>query len=265
MNLNNWTDTMRDSETAIESLMAALEAVLISVVGRVGLWLTPLPSAFLVSRSASRVFDLVGVWPVIMAAIVELVGLACSHLWLTAMEWNRNRSQQDPPANERLAFGLMLAYFVVTGSLLLAFELPVVLATGIYTGLTALLFPALSAVAVVALNERSQQHRRVSDKAERKAERKANRQPGVRRLSPEPTGKPSNIEILNATRKAKRNARLDSLVTFYAGNPDAGPTEAGRAVGVTRQTVYEYLDELEAAGRIGRNGAGVRVMMGGDL
>src|SRR3990172_1002255 len=166
MKLDNGTDAIRDSETAIESLMAALEAVLISVVGRVGLWLTPLPSAFLVSRSASRVFDLVGVWPVIMAAIVELVGLACSHLWLTAMEWNRNKNKTDPQANERLAFGLMLAYFVVTGSLLLAFELPVVFQTGVITGLTALLFPCLSAVAVVALNERAQQHRRLADKQE---------------------------------------------------------------------------------------------------
>lgn len=265
MNLTNWTDAMRDSETTIESLMAALEAVLISIVGRVGLWLTPLPSAFLVSRSASRVFDLVGVWPVIMAAIVELVGLACSHLWLTAMEWNRNRSQQDPPANERLSFALMLAYFVVTGSLLLAFELPVVLATGTITGLTALLFPCLSAVAVIALNERSQQHRRVSDKLQRKIDRQANRKATVNRPSSELSPGASNIGKLNASRKAKRDARLNALLTFYAGNPDAGPTEAGRAVGVTRQTVYEYLHELEAAGRIGRNGAGVRVMTGGDL
>jgi DNA-binding GntR family transcriptional regulator len=55
-------------------------------------------------------------------------------------------------------------------------------------------------------------------------------------------------------------------VTFYASNPDAGPTEVGRAIGVSRQTVYNYLAELEAAGRIARNdGKGVAVLKkGGD-
>jgi DNA-binding GntR family transcriptional regulator len=50
-------------------------------------------------------------------------------------------------------------------------------------------------------------------------------------------------------------------LTFYASSPDAGPTEAGRAIGVSRQTVYTYLAELEAAGRIARNdGSGIEVV-----
>jgi hypothetical protein len=254
MNLHKWTEAMRMAETGIEALMAALEAVLISVVGRVGLWLTPLPSAFLVSRSASRVFELAGAWPVIMAAIVELVGLACSHLWLTAKEWNARKTQRDPAANERLAFMLMLAYFVVTGALLLAFELPVVLTTGNVTGLTALLFPVLSAVAVVALNERAMQHKRVSDKVSSKLSRNMNSLDALALQGP--SSNVSNIEKMNVKRAEKRQARLDALATFYHANPDAGATEAARAVGVSRQTVYEYRAELEAAGRLNGNGRG---------
>jgi DNA-binding GntR family transcriptional regulator len=50
-------------------------------------------------------------------------------------------------------------------------------------------------------------------------------------------------------------------LTFYASNPDAGPTEAGRTIGVSRQTVYTYLAELEADGRIVRNdGKGIEVL-----
>jgi hypothetical protein len=258
--MNKWIESLRNGEAGIEAFMAALESVLISIVGRVGLWLTPLPSAFLVSRSASRVFSLTGAWPVIMAAIVELVGLACSHLWLTAREWNANKNKSDPEANERLAFILMLAYFGVTGSLLLAFEIPVVIATGTVTGLTALLFPVLSAVAVVALNERAMQHKRLSDK--RQAKLSSRRKAGLGKPSIEPSNNANSNAKLNASRQAKRRARLDALVTFYADNPDAGPTDAGRAVGVTRQTVYGYLDELEATGRISRNGDGVIVAEG---
>lgn len=55
-------------------------------------------------------------------------------------------------------------------------------------------------------------------------------------------------------------------MTFYRSHPDAGPTEAGRAIGVSRQTVYTYLAELEEAGRISRNdGRGIAVLeKGGD-
>jgi hypothetical protein len=54
---------------------------------------------------------------------------------------------------------------------------------------------------------------------------------------------------------------MDALVVFYASNPDAGPTEAGHAIGVSRQTIYTYLADLEAAGRIARNdGRGVEIL-----
>jgi DNA-binding IclR family transcriptional regulator len=55
---------------------------------------------------------------------------------------------------------------------------------------------------------------------------------------------------------SKRDARIDALLTFLASNPGAGPTEAGRAIGVSRQTVYTYANELEAAGRLRKNGSG---------
>jgi hypothetical protein len=51
-------------------------------------------------------------------------------------------------------------------------------------------------------------------------------------------------------------------LTFYLDNPDAGPTAAGWAIGVSRQTVYGYIAELEAAGRLARNDGTVRVLDG---
>ncbi len=154
MNMHKWTQTMSGGETAVESFMAALEAIFVSIVGRVAVWFTPLPSAVLVARSATRVFELGGFWPWIMAGVIELVGLVTSNLWLTAKEWNRRKNKSDPKANEALAFGLMLSYFITTGLLLLAFEIPRVFETGNVVGLTALLFPVLSAVGIISLNER---------------------------------------------------------------------------------------------------------------
>jgi DNA-binding GntR family transcriptional regulator len=54
---------------------------------------------------------------------------------------------------------------------------------------------------------------------------------------------------------------MDALLAFYRDHPGAGPTEAAQAVNVSRQTVYTYLAELEAGGRISRNnGSGVEVV-----
>jgi len=53
---------------------------------------------------------------------------------------------------------------------------------------------------------------------------------------------------------------LDTMLTIYEKDPDAGPTEVASAIGRSRTTVYTYLDELQKAGRIGRNGDGVEVL-----
>jgi hypothetical protein len=49
-------------------------------------------------------------------------------------------------------------------------------------------------------------------------------------------------------------AALDILVGHLSSNPDATVTELARLIGRSRQTVYNYLDELEAAGKLHRNG-----------
>jgi DNA-binding IclR family transcriptional regulator len=51
-------------------------------------------------------------------------------------------------------------------------------------------------------------------------------------------------------------------VDAYRDNPSLGATEAARALGVHRNTIYGYTAELEAAGRIRRNGNQVEVAEG---
>jgi len=70
----------------------------------------------------------------------------------------------------------------------------------------------------------------------------------------------ANLDRLQAGRQAKHDARLDTLLTFYRDHPGATVSDAGRMVGVSRQTVYTYLSELETAGQVRRNGNGVEVL-----
>lgn len=63
------------------------------------------------------------------------------------------------------------------------------------------------------------------------------------------------------TRRAKRSARMDALVGFYQDNPTAGPSDAARSLGVSRQTVYTYLEELQRTGRLARDDGHVQVLL----
>jgi hypothetical protein len=51
-----------------------------------------------------------------------------------------------------------------------------------------------------------------------------------------------------------KGAALDKLVGHLSSNPDATVTELAKLISRSRQTVYNYLDELEASGRWHRNG-----------
>ena len=52
----------------------------------------------------------------------------------------------------------------------------------------------------------------------------------------------------------QKAAAVDALVSYLTSNPDATVSELARVIGKSRPTVYNYLDELEAAGRLHRNG-----------
>jgi len=72
---------------------------------------------------------------------------------------------------------------------------------------------------------------------------------------------------LARTVKAEQDAMskaaiLDTLLDIYRDNPGARPTQVARQIGRSRTTLYAYLSELEAAGRIRRNGQGIEVLTG---
>jgi len=238
--LADWARAIRSNALAVEDLLAAGEAVLMSAVGRLACWLTPLPSAVLVARATGQVFGLVTPWPLVMAVIIELVGLTTSNLWLEAREWNRTRRKSDPPANERLAMGLMLGYFATAFALLLAFEAPHVAATGDWPELAALLFPALSAVGVVTLNERVLQfHRRAEVEAGR-AERR-----GGTRAARKPAQKPAYMpEQGDVDYRHVGDRTRQQAAAILAERPGLSGSELGRMLGRSERLGRKLRAEL---------------------
>ena len=69
-----------------------------------------------------------------------------------------------------------------------------------------------------------------------------------------------NLNRLQAGRKAKLDNRLARLLDAFRVNPTLGISDAARALDVSRQTIYSYMDQLEHSGKIRRNGHGVEVL-----
>jgi hypothetical protein len=248
--------------------MNTIEKNLVKLVAKLAPWLAPFPSAYFVARSGMAHLALPLPVAIVVAAIIETLGLSAVHSALWLADWNASKRKTDPQAPVVVAVALGAVYLVATLGLVVFLEVWPALAT-----YAPALFPALAVVGGVNLALISQQERRETavqvEKAERKAGRQSVRPKDEARPSRQTSRPASKTGILDAQmdalrqgRKSKRDARLDALLTFYLDNPDAGPTEASQAIGVARQTVYNYLEELEAAGRVARNDGTVRVLDG---
>ncbi len=260
-----------------------VEAMATDALAALGPWLAPIPSAALVARaSEEHLHWSAGLGRLVAGAIIEILGLTATStalaLWdynetrrkypkgLTDQEKRKYRGKVDPPAPFKLAAALVGFYYVSTIALTVFLDISPNLAR-----FAPVIFPTLALVGTVNLALRAQHKRRVgtieSVKAERKANRQDRRQSARQETSTGATGKSSNngksnanLDILQAGRKSKRNARLEALLTFYSDNPDAGPSDAARAVGVSRQTIYVYNAELEKEGKLRKNGRGWEVV-----
>ncbi len=229
--------------------MHTFEKNAVRVAAKIAPWLAPFPSAYFVARSAMMHLSLPLPVAVVVAAIIETLGLATVHTALWAHDWNVHKRKSDPAAPVVLAVALGGVYIVATLGLVVFLEVWPFLAT-----YAPAIFPALAVVGAVNLALISRQEQREALVEAEKAERRA------RRRSSKHTKTDSTMDTLWAGRQAAREARMNKLLRFYADNPEAGPTEASRTVGVSRQTVYTYLAELETCGRLNRDNGTVRVL-----
>ena len=67
-----------------------------------------------------------------------------------------------------------------------------------------------------------------------------------------PTG---SLDQFNRKRELSKQQALDKTLQILTDNPTANPSEIAAQIGKSRQTVYDYFDELEATGKLHRNGS----------
>ncbi len=181
----------------LERAWSEINAGLMAVVSYPACWLAPVPSAILVSRAVATTFALPQVVAIVVAAVIELLGLVTTHEWLIAREANHRHKRPFGSAGEGLAVFLVLVYFAVTEAFIVTL--------GEWRGW---LFPGLSAVAVLSLNLRMMRHQRAEERAEARLRRSQRR---------------SEI-VNNADRK------LNALVNAVNAHPGASYAEIGALV-----------------------------------
>jgi len=71
---------------------------------------------------------------------------------------------------------------------------------------------------------------------------------------------PYPIEQARATKSEQKEERIAALVGLIADNPDIGPAQAKREIGISKTTFYAYRDELTERGIINKNGNGLTVV-----
>ena len=99
--------------------MHTIEKNAIKVVAKIAPWLAPFPSAYFVARSAMVHLAMPFLVAVIVAAIIETLGLATVHTALWAFDWNASKRKSDPSAPATLSVTLGGVYIVAMGLLCL--------------------------------------------------------------------------------------------------------------------------------------------------
>jgi len=272
MNIKHLTDQISNNVVHVDRLAGAAEAFGLAILCRAASWIATIPTIILTSRSCEIIFDLETSTALLSCIALEVVGQAVVNTWMKARDWNASRRASDPPANEALGLAMSIVYFAADFILIGILQVPKALLNPVHWA--ALLFPLAQVVSTVMTAERAAQFRREATgeiaraerKATRQATRQAKRQAAIAATSSQMSNRASNagnltdsLALARQSRKVKHNTRLDTLLTYYLDNPDAGPTEAAGVLNVSRQTIYTYQAELEEAGRLHKNGSGWEV------
>ena len=73
----------------------------------------------------------------------------------------------------------------------------------------------------------------------------------------------TKLDAANRARTKSKAQAIEEMIAHFATDPNASYSEVGRAIGRSKATIGAYLDELEAAGHVHRNGNGVEILNAG--
>jgi len=255
--------------------MGAGEAILLAGVVRLATWGSSIPNAVLVARSAAQMFGLSLAWGFVIAASLELIGHALIEHWQSAKDWNSAKRAGDPAVNVGLALALVIGYFIIDLAMVGALAYGNFETSGEWQQFLSLSYPLVGVGVALATDGRARLFRLKqavqNERAEKAAERAAKRtgaRPVVQDVDGETFGNRSistNLDVLNdanRTRTEQKEAAIVQLLDAYANDPNLSFSEAGRVCGRSKSWAAGALAELEAAGKVRRNGHGVEILEG---
>lgn len=268
-----------------------IETVITDLAARIGPLTAPLPTAYAVATATGEHLG----WPVWVSAAaavsIEVMGIATVNTALELREYNASKRKSDPSAPFALAVGLTGGYLGIAVGLAVVMDVAPALA--VYAPA---IFPLLSLAGATVLSLRADHRRRLDaieqEKGERRAARASKRASSkasktVQQSVQEPSStvqEPSStvqetvqdvsstgrlavqdlsntvLDAVNVSKRERKAAVLDAMLDIYVDSPEAGATAVAGQLGIGRSTVYNYLDDLEQAGKVKRNGNGVRVL-----
>jgi len=242
-----------------------IELFVIGIVFSVVPWLAPIPSALLIARATMVYLKWNLPTGIITAIIIEGIGITSIKLALDLRHYNVTRRKTDEAAPFIIAAGLVGIYLITAVSLTVFLELFPSISQ--FAPVIFPLFTILGGVNIALWTEHKHRLHLIDlDRQDRKVKRQESRSEAVKPNVQDDQEKVSNIEDMNvnldklqAARLAKLESRVDRLLDAYRSKPDLSPTEAAHLLGVSRTTVYSYIDKLEEAGQIRRNGNGMHV------
>jgi len=262
---------LQEAAQRTDAAMGAIEAIIVSVVGRLASWIAGVPSAVLVAKSVGRIFDLTQGWAWAIAISFELIGLTTTSLWAGFREWNQNiaKRKMDPKAPEKLALAFVIAYLLVDLAMigiLTGTDFYINHNAEIFVGIT---YPVMTAVSVLVMNERIKHRKRSADftqqlkeEAQEKEDAKAKRE--AKKVA-EATAQEAVATKQRAVEVEAQTLRslVNELGTLWVclENPDATQVQVAEITGVSRRTVSNHLAKLDKAGIAHRNGNGIEVQV----
>jgi len=222
----------------------SLEKNLVKLVAKIAPWLAPFPSAFFVARASITHLALPLGVAVVVAAIIETLGLSTVHTALWLADWNASKRKSDPKAPVALAIALGIVYIVTTVGLTVVLEVAPSLAT-----YAPAMFPALAVVGGVNLALISRQERRETAVKRQKAERKTARQ-SRKKTGTRPARTAGTITGASGTTR-------EAAMVILAERPGISGSELGRRLGRSERLGRNLKAELLPV--IADNGNGVVV------
>jgi hypothetical protein len=251
----------------LRNLAERIEAMATDALAAVGPWLAPVPSAALVARASVEHLHWSTSPRLVAGAIIEVLGLTATSTALALWDYNESKRKTDPAVPFPLAVVLVGFYYASTVGLTVLLDIAPNLAR-----FAPVIFPTLALVGTINLALRAQHKRRVGAIAQEKAEKKTHRtalQVHKNDALEAPKGggrsavwnaQNSPLDVVNRTRRERKEALLCALLEAYRDTPNLGATDAARALGVHRNTIYGYTAELEKAGKLRKNGKGWEVL-----